>query len=265
MNKKTVFIDLDGTIVYDIHTVIESSWTALHKLKEAGHELFVCTGRNKPLVNSLFKDFFDNGIYCAGALVEVNGKRVIDEYFREEELKELDDFAHSRGAIRSLMGEERIWSEGWIQEFFNRRARERGEDEDNSLQTYRGEKVYKADVRFRYEEEEAYRKAVKEMNTERFTFSEYLADVHMGRCIETSRKGVSKGSSIRWLSEMGLFDMKDTIGIGDSLNDLEMLKTCAYGIAMGNGEEELKKKADMITDRIEDDGFYKAFERLGMI
>ncbi|MBQ1478220.1 MAG: HAD hydrolase family protein, partial [Erysipelotrichaceae bacterium] len=86
-----------------------------------------------------------------------------------------------------------------------------------------------------------------------------------GRCIETSRKGVSKGSSIRRLSEMGLFDMKDTIGIGDSMNDLEMLKTCAYGIAMGNGEEELKKKADMITDRIEDDGFYKAFERLGMI
>ena len=44
-----------------------------------------------------------------------------------------------------------------------------------------------------------------------------------------------------------------------------MLDYCQIGVAMGNGGEEIKAMADMITDSVENDGLAKAFEKLGLI
>ena len=44
-----------------------------------------------------------------------------------------------------------------------------------------------------------------------------------------------------------------------------MLKYCNYGVAMGNGGAEIKAMADEVTDGVEQDGLYKAFERLGLL
>ena len=44
-----------------------------------------------------------------------------------------------------------------------------------------------------------------------------------------------------------------------------MLDYCHMGIAMGNGGEEIKAMADDITDDVERDGLYKAFQKYGLI
>ena len=61
------------------------------------------------------------------------------------------------------------------------------------------------------------------------------------------------------------FDIENTIAIGDGFNDISMIEYCNYGIAMGNGNDELKEKADYVTSNVSDDGFYKAFKELGMV
>jgi hydroxymethylpyrimidine pyrophosphatase-like HAD family hydrolase len=60
-------------------------------------------------------------------------------------------------------------------------------------------------------------------------------------------------------------DIADTIAIGDGCNDIEMLDLCATGVAMGNASDIVKAHADIVTDRIDNDGLYKAFETLGLI
>ncbi len=262
---KAIFIDLDGTIVYDIFTVIESSRTALEKLRKNGHELFVCTGRNIPLVETFFGDFFDNGVYMAGGLVIHHGERVLDARFSKEELDILTKIAKDHSGIRSYMGEQQIWSEGWINDYFNRRAGVVEASKDGTLEVYDGSPVYKADIRFHMEQRKDYEEAAEDLRKAGFAFSEYLPSEEMGLCLETSKKGISKGAAIEQLCRMGIIRKEDTICIGDSMNDYEMMKVCAYSIAMGNAEEELKKKADYVTDRIENDGFYKAFEYLKLL
>lgn len=265
MDKKTVFIDLDGTIVYDVFTVYDSSRVALRKLKENGHDLFVCSGRNKPLVEALFGNFFDDGVYAAGGYVEYNGEAVIEEYFREEEKKILEDFAKRYDAVRSCMCRDRIYSEGWVNEFFNRKAGNIEASKDNDMSSYKGEKIYKCDIRFFLGMEEAFEEAKKDEALTHFSWSTYPYNPEMGNTFEISRKGVSKGTAILKLADLGIVDLSNTICIGDSMNDYEMMKVCAFGVAMGNAEEALKKRADMVTDSIENDGFRKAFETLGMI
>jgi len=44
-----------------------------------------------------------------------------------------------------------------------------------------------------------------------------------------------------------------------------MIKFSGTGVAMGNAEKELKAAADFIADDIENDGLYKAFEKLGLL
>lgn len=59
--------------------------------------------------------------------------------------------------------------------------------------------------------------------------------------------------------------LQDAMAFGDGLNDLEMLSQVGCGVAMGNGEPELKKVADFVTLPIEQDGILYALEKLGVI
>lgn len=60
-------------------------------------------------------------------------------------------------------------------------------------------------------------------------------------------------------------DMEDTIAFGDAKVDIPMLECCACGVAMGNGGPEIKAMADHVTDSVEQDGLYKAFQALGLL
>ena len=64
---------------------------------------------------------------------------------------------------------------------------------------------------------------------------------------------------------MGVIDIENTIAIGDSSNDITMLKTAKIGIVMGQAEDYVKETGDIITDTISNDGFYKAFKKLGLV
>ncbi len=52
----------------------------------------------------------------------------------------------------------------------------------------------------------------------------------------------------------------DTIAIGDSMNDLEMIQYSGLGIAMGNAMPEVKAVADYIAKDINDNGLQSAIE-----
>ena len=59
--------------------------------------------------------------------------------------------------------------------------------------------------------------------------------------------------------------LEDTIGFGDSMNDLEMIETVGYSVCMDNGSPALKAKSDLVCPAVEEDGLYRAFEQLGLI
>lgn len=44
-----------------------------------------------------------------------------------------------------------------------------------------------------------------------------------------------------------------------------MLEYCAYGVAMGNGGDEIRAMADFVTDDVEHDGLWNAFRKLGLL
>lgn len=54
---------------------------------------------------------------------------------------------------------------------------------------------------------------------------------------------------------------EETLAIGDSSSDLEIIKACGIGVAMGNAPQNIKDSADVITDINTDDGLAQAFDK----
>lgn len=57
----------------------------------------------------------------------------------------------------------------------------------------------------------------------------------------------SKGNAINGLCKFLKININDVIAIGDGVNDISMIKTAGFGVAMENGAPELKAVADEIT------------------
>ena len=82
---------------------------------------------------------------------------------------------------------------------------------------------------------------------------------------EVSLAGVNKGSAIQGLLDQLGLDVADSIGIGDNNNDLEMLRVCGLGIAMGEATPEARAAADELTGTVHQGGIAQAFARHGLL
>lgn len=59
--------------------------------------------------------------------------------------------------------------------------------------------------------------------------------------------------------------MNKVMAFGDSFNDLEMLSTVGFGVAMGNGEDAAKSAAQFVYPSVDEDGVLRGLQELGVI
>ncbi len=81
-------------------------------------------------------------------------------------------------------------------------------------------------------------------------------------------KSVNKGEALKKLAESARINIKETIAIGDNLNDIDMLKEAGFGVAVANAPKALKDEADYICKKEYAEGFKEAiflfFKDLGL-
>jgi phosphoglycolate phosphatase (TIGR01487 family) len=79
-----------------------------------------------------------------------------------------------------------------------------------------------------------------------------------GFAIHIQSQGVTKGTALdRIASDMGL-SASDFLAIGDSKNDIEMIRNAGVGVAVANAHPELMNEADLVTEKKYGDGFVEA-------
>lgn len=78
--------------------------------------------------------------------------------------------------------------------------------------------------------------------------------------LEFVAPGVSKGAAVRWLARRLGIDLRDTLAIGDQLNDLEMIEEAGLGVAMPHGPAELLEAAALVAPSFEEDGVAQVLE-----
>jgi len=65
--------------------------------------------------------------------------------------------------------------------------------------------------------------------------------------LEVTDKKASKGSALLKAAEIYGIKQQEIIAMGDSENDLSMIRSAGLGVAMGNASDKIKKEADFTT------------------
>lgn len=268
---KYIFIDVDGTL-YSAKTqsVPYTAKKAIQIARENGHKVYLCTGRNEVSCKNLGIDV-DGYILSVGACVKTNGKVIFNNPLSSKEietvlttLKELGmgySIECKDGSYCNSIGFEAI-TRFFTQGRFDDQAKEVSYKNyffEKDIKEYNN--VYKFGI---YSKDlqtiETFKKSLNTYWT--FNVSSYLDGWYLA---ELSRSTITKATGIQVIMEYFDVDLKDTIGIGDSSNDISMLSLCNTSVCMLNGDELLKEYADFITDDVDRDGLYKAFKQLGII
>jgi Cof subfamily protein (haloacid dehalogenase superfamily) len=79
--------------------------------------------------------------------------------------------------------------------------------------------------------------------------------------VEMLSPEVDKGVALRLVAEHFGIPMARVAAIGDSYNDLPLLRAAGFSIAMGSSPDELKAVADAVVADVEHDGVVEAIER----
>ncbi len=81
-------------------------------------------------------------------------------------------------------------------------------------------------------------------------------------CIDINRRDVSKGAAVLDYAKMLNIKAEEIIAFGDSENDLSMIEAAGLGVAVGNADDCLKKRADMICDTNDNLGVAKVLREI---
>ncbi|MEO3946087.1 Cof-type HAD-IIB family hydrolase [Gorillibacterium sp. CAU 1737] len=90
-------------------------------------------------------------------------------------------------------------------------------------------------------------------------------DVHITKSkphfLEIMHREGTKGHALGFLARHFGCELSETIGVGDSWNDREMLLEAGLGVAMGNATPQLKEIADYVTASNNEDGVKQVIDR----
>ena len=79
---------------------------------------------------------------------------------------------------------------------------------------------------------------------------------------EVAHPDCSKSQALAQVAKRLGIPQSETVAIGDSPNDLDMVEWAGLGIAMSNGAPEVKDAADFVTGSIGEDGVAQAIENI---
>ena len=273
MDKKTIFLDIDGTIMTFQGKMSESAKQALILAKAAGHNLVLCSGRTKSeIYPELLAMNFDGIIGAAGAYVECGGEVIHRHVAAAEHLESMIDYFESNDLIYCLQTGEGVVLTSLNRKRFRDYFLKAGLDEETIWKVLSADVIEENDSRKRRNVEKAayYGSSISADKIQKGIGSYFKVDgasygsntVTNG---EITCRGETKATGIAYYLAHTGCDIKETIAIGDGVNDAEMLLKANIAIAMGNAKPEIKEIADYITDDVDKDGLLKAFKHFGLI
>ena len=264
MLYKLIALDLDGTLLREDLTISHRALEALERAKRRGIALTLASGRGYPSMRRWVQEL---GIvtpvigYQGAVIVDPEtDQRVYQRTFSRSLVGELRDFARENDLSLTLYVDDEIYvenkrhSDAFYSKWFGLPCHLVG---DLSV-SVAGEPTKFIIIgsegeldRIRPAVERRLGNRLQIMRSHRY-FLEGLA------------LGVSKGRALAWLAERLGVAREETMAIGDSGNDREMVAWAGLGVAMGNASTEVKAVADHVAPAIDEDGVAEAIERFCM-
>ncbi len=256
-HKKMFFFDIDNTLLMWPEGVVpESTKYAISALQKEGHHVAIATGRIQVDAMMYAKELGISDVVADGGDSITIGNTLIA-------MESLDIVG-----CKTFLHQLEKWNIPWAVTIENKRERHTKRDDlapqvapwDHFKTVYSPDisidaldAVYKIYIYLTEEDEKKYEIDYGEFDHVRYGEESILIE------------SMDKAKGIKIMADH--FDMpyENIVVFGDGRNDLRMFHPIWLNIAMGNSCEELKSKADYVTDSCKNDGIYKACIHFGWI
>lgn len=274
MNKKVVFLDIDGTLVQRNGLIPDSAKEALRRATENGHEMVICTGRSYTQVEPVLREAAElfTGIVCsAGANIRRKGEVIWRGSMSPEKTRQLVDYFRDNGFSYFLQSETGVYAEQYGLDVIYNTFEKKGVPREKVAELFGYTELREHPEDVPHIEKCCYFQCPKPAAEVQADLGDYYQVVDSSYKItrfcdgEICKEGVNKATGMAKYLEAAGVPHEDCIAFGDGPNDLEMIDYAALGICMGNGTDNLKALADRVCGNIDEDGIYNEFKALGLI
>ncbi|MFP7252692.1 Cof-type HAD-IIB family hydrolase [Terribacillus goriensis] len=257
MEKRIVFLDIDGTILNTKGEIPQATKEAVQALKENGHYVAIATGRAPFMFEEIRKELGIN------SFVSYNGQYVVFEEeviyrnpIKREHLLHLYDEASEKEHAMVFMGDTIMKASETDNEFVRDSLASLGFTYPEIDKDYfHHEPIYQALLFCEADDQEEYSSHHNHVRFIRW---------HPLSCDVLPGDGSKKIGVMKLLEAAGL-SVQSAYACGDGLNDLEMIEFAGTGIVMGNAVPELKGLADIQTAHVDEDGLALGLKEAGLI
>jgi len=248
MKIKMIVVDLDDTLLRNDKTVSERTVGALKKCREKGIKVVYATARGQSAQVLVSSDLFDGYVIMNGAIARAGAQvvysRLISSVSVRKMLLAADDAGipiavQSAGMDYTNFDTTKVWE--WVKHFTI---------SDFRTLDVESEKIY------------ALPKTESEIDIlkKHLPRGLYLITTREDNFTMIMNEDASKEKAVAALAGHWGICVSDVVAFGDDIIDIEMIKNCGVGVAMGNAISELKAVADYVCDTNENDGIAKWLE-----
>lgn len=295
MKYKLIATDMDGTLLDDDKKVSERTLKAIEKAKAEGILFSICTGRNITGIKNYMELLKPTGpVICNnGALIKSSdGSKILYKKLMEPEdaravyelgcelkttliiwsgdqfyTNELNDRSYGYEKYSNLKPVlmpdfDKLLEEGITKILFSDEPA-RIDEIVKLVESRRNMDLNRRQTGFYHAATDANKRIADEnvgINEKWLGYTTTCKSLPF--FLEFFNSGVSKGKAIEFIAEYCGISTTEIVGFGDGMNDMPLIRTAGFGVAMGNAFPEVKAAADYVTSTNNEDGVAKVIEQL---
>jgi len=240
---KIIFTDLDGTLTKEKGRIDIENKKMFERLSNIGIPVIINTGRSVPYTLSICKQYMtSNYLICSNGAEIYNyltKKIIYRSVISKDNLKYIDELIKKYNLLFTANGIEKRYSNKTFDNiglsYIDSLC-----DIDDTIAQVVIESYNLEDMKCAAEELD---------NNKELKIANKTKHIKEGKLLYYDIVNIeaSKGEAVKKLCSFLKIDTKKAMAIGDSDNDIDMLNSVGYKVAVSNASEELKKIADIVT------------------
>lgn len=260
MEKKVLFLDMDGTTLNDQVEIPKENLEAIQQAVAAGHEVVITTGRPMASAHMLLEKWGLDKVGCR-YVIAFNGGMVLDAISETviyeksipvdwmktivREARKRDIYVHTYEGKDVLADRDCEALQGYIKK--NRMQAKLVSDLEKDIKEA-ADKMLAIDL-------EDYEK-LKQFCEDMKEWADGKVDMYFStrQYLEIMPAGVSKGAAVEAFCEKMGIPIENSISAGDEQNDISMIRSAGVGCAVANAIPEAKAVADYVTEHDNNQG-----------
>lgn len=286
---KLVTVDLDGTLLNSYGEVTENTKEKIKKTQEKGVEIMIASGRPIDSIKTIAEEINSKKYFIAGngaIIYDIQKEKIIyEKYIPRQKIIEIAKICEENNISYNIYTEKNIITQDlkynvlyYYKENLKKDANKITSiiKVDSILEYVKNEPNIKClKITVCDENQTIFKSIVRRLRAienidvmdvshmSRKVFKQGTEEIEIGYFYtEISSTQVNKWQAIKYLLPILQIKPEEVIGIGDNINDKEMIENAGLGVCMGQSTPVIKEISDEITDSNTEEGVANVLEKI---